>query len=40
MAPRAPDAEIAHRGRGPYPDTTDTKLTGVTKDTPTAGRTP
>jgi len=33
-------AEIAHRGRGPYPDSTDTQLTGVTMDTASAGRTP
>src|SRR6218665_1617814 len=33
-------AEIAHRGRGPYLYSTDTQLTGVTMDTPSAGRTP
>ena len=40
MAPQPPDAEIAHIGRGSYPDSTDTQLTGVTMDTPSAGRTP
>jgi len=33
------DAEIAHRGRGPYQGPTDTKLSGVKVDTPSAGRT-
>ena len=40
MAQEALDVEFAHRGRGPYPDSTDTQLTGVTMDTPSAGRTP
>ena len=37
MVPEAPDAEIAHRGLGPYPDSTNTQLTGVP---PSVGRTP
>src|SRR6218665_2688428 len=34
------DAEIAHRGRGPYQGPTDTQLSCVKGDTPSAGRTP
>src|SRR6218665_3556192 len=34
------DAEIAHRGRGPYQGPTDTQLSGVKVNTPSAGRTP
>src|SRR6218665_915651 len=34
------DAEIAHRGRWPYQGPTDTQLSGVKVDTPSAGRTP
>src|SRR6218665_3040894 len=33
-------AEIAHRGRGSYQGPTDTQLSGVKVDTPSAGRTP
>src|SRR6218665_3498779 len=31
------DAEVTHRGRGPYQGPTDTQLTGVKMDTPSAG---
>ena len=34
------DAEIAYRGRGPYQGPTDTQLSGVKVNTPSAGRTP
>src|SRR6218665_3644201 len=34
------DAEITHRGRGPYQGPTDTQLTGVKMDTPYAGCAP
>src|SRR6218665_2924191 len=34
------DAKIAPRGRGPYQGPTDTQLSGVNVDTPSAGRAP
>src|SRR6218665_1255143 len=34
------DAEVTHRGRGPYQGPTDTQLTGVKMDTPSAGCAP
>src|SRR6218665_315729 len=34
------DAEVTHRGRGLYQGPTDTQLTGVKMDTPSAGCAP